>query len=209
MAFTAPRLKTAGVLQQRDSFVGFIHRDGALDMGVYYPFLDPLSSNARYCGIFYRIVRDGTEAKRDTHQQSLREEVEAVGDALGLAPDDPDITAAAAWVPVSPWSFTASRQMRVLDLSCISGAGAPIITGDGMTRAGLGAMAAAEALIEGTDPERAMNRALSHYRRLNHLQANAMTRAPGLSAWMLARAPKLAMMGPGRSRDWDMWAGAW
>lgn len=209
MAFTAPRLEERGAIRRHDSFVGFIHRDGAIDMSVFYPFRDPLSPAARYYGIFYRFVRDGTDEKRDTHQRALREEVEAVGDALGLAPDDPDETAAAAWVPVSPWGFAQSRQEGVLDLSRISGAGAPIITGDGMTRAGLGAMAAAEALIEGTAPEPAMNRALSLYRRLNMVQAGGMAWTPRLAAWTLERAPKFAMMGPGKSRDWDMWAGAW
>lgn len=209
MSFTAPRLEAAGAIARQDSFIGIINRDGAIDMSVFYPFKDPLSPRAQYYGIFYRIVRNGSEAVREGHQKALRAEVEAVGAALGLAPDDPDETAAAAWVPVSPWSFTASRQQGVLDLSRISGAGAPIITGDGMTRAGLGAMAAAEALIEGSDPERAMNKALSLYRRLNMVQAGAMAWAPGFTEWMLARRPKLTMLGPGKSRDWDMWAGAW
>ncbi|WP_339831108.1 hypothetical protein [uncultured Parvibaculum sp.] len=209
MAFTAPQLETRGVLQRHDSFVGFIHRDGAIDMSVYYPFQDPLSPRAEYYGIFYRFVRDGSEARREAHQRALRAELEAVGEALGLQPDDPDETAAVAWVPASSWAFTRNRQHGVLDLSRISGAGAPIITGDGMTRAGLGAMAAAEALIEGGDPAEAMNRALTLYRRLNMVQAGGMAWTPGLSAWTLERAPRLAMLGPGKSRDWDMWAGAW
>ena len=209
MAFTAPRLEAAGAIARQDSFIGILNRDGAIDMSVFYPFKDPLSPRAQYYGIFYRIVRTAARpCARDT-QRALRAEVEAVGAALGLAPDDADQTSAVAWVPVSPWRFTPSRQRGVLDLSRISGAGAPIITGDGMTRAALGALAAAEALIEGSPPEPAMNRALSLYRRLNMVQAGAMAWTPGFTEWMLSRKPKFALMGPGKSRDWDMWAGAW
>src|SRR5690606_20525755 len=155
------------------------------------------------------LVRDADEAAREGQQRHLREELEAMGEALGLAPDGAEETAAAAWVPVSPWSYTEGRQEGVLDLSRISGAGAPIITGDGMARAGLGAIAAAEAIIAGEDPERAMNRALTLYRRLNLLQAGAISWTPGMTALLLTHAPKVALAISTKSRDWDMWAGAW
>jgi hypothetical protein len=209
MAFTSPHLEAKGLLKWQDSLIGFIPRDGALDMSVYYPFKDPMSPNATYYGIFYRLVRDADETAREGHQRALREELEAVGEAMGLAPDSAEETAAAAWVPVSSWSYMASRQEGVLDLSRISGAGAPIITGDGMARAGLGAIAAAEAIIAGEDPERAMNRALKLYRRLNLIQAGAISWTPGMTALLLKHAPKLALAIPSKSRDWDMWAGAW
>jgi hypothetical protein len=157
MAFASPRLNEAGVIGAHDAFIGFLNRDGAIDMCVFYPFQDPLSPKARFYGIFYRAIRDGAAADKSREQRILREELEATAHALGLAPDDPDETTGTAYVPVSPWRYLGSRQEGVLDLSRISGGGCPIITGDGMTRAGLGGLAAAQAILLGETPEPVMN----------------------------------------------------
>ncbi|HEY4345304.1 MAG TPA: hypothetical protein VGN05_13220 [Parvibaculum sp.] len=209
MSFTSPRLKEAGNIGPNDSFVGMVNRDGALDLCVFYPLLDPLSPKARFYGIFYRAIRSASEADKAREQQILREQLEGVAYSLGLAPDDPDETFAAAFVPVSPWRYIASRQEGVLDLSRISGGGCPIIAGDGMARAGLGGFAAAEAILAGEAPEPAMNKALTRWRQVNYVQFLAMTRMPNISAFTMKTLPALAFSGFNLQRDWDMWAGAY
>jgi hypothetical protein len=209
MSFTSPRLAEAGKIGPNDSFVGVVNRDGALDLCVFYPLLDPLSPNARFYGIFYRAIRNACEADKAREQGILREELEGVAHALGLAPDDPDETMAAAFVPVSPWRYIAGRQQGVLDLSRISGGGCPIIAGDGMARAGLGGFAAAEAILAGEAPEPAMNKALTRWRQVNYVQFQAMTKTPNVSAFTMKHMPGLAYSGFNLQQGWDMWAGAY
>tara|TARA_R110000868_G_scaffold20217_17_gene85933 strand:- start:15941 stop:17272 length:1332 start_codon:yes stop_codon:yes gene_type:complete len=209
MAFTAPKREDKGVIGAQDSFIGMINRDGALDLCVFYPFQDPLSPDAKFYGIFYRAIRKAAVSDKERQQEILLGELEGVAAALGLAPDTPDETMAMAFVPISPWSAQMSRQSGVLDLSRISGGGCPIISGDGMARAGLGGFVAAEALLAGHAPEPAMNRALKRWRQTNYVQYLAMTRAPNLSAFALRHAPGPAMSGFRLQRKWDMWAGAY
>lgn len=209
MAFTAPRLEATGKIGQQDSFVGMVNRDGALDLCVFYPFQDPLSPKARFYGIFYRAIRHADAGGKAEQQAVLQQQLEDVAEALGLAPDDPDETMMHAFVPVSPWRYIPSRQAGVLDLSRISGGGCPIISGDGMARAGVGGLAAAEALLAGASPEDAMNRALTRWRKTNFVQYLVMTQAPRLSAFAMKNFPGAALAGFGLQRDWDMWAGAY
>ena len=209
MAFTAPKREAKGVIGAQDSFIGMINREGALDLCVFYPFQDPLSPDAKFYGIFYRAIRQAAVSDKEWQQQILMGELEGVAASLGLAPDTPDETKAMAFVPISPWSAQKSRQSGVLDLSRISGGGCPIISGDGMARAGLGGFVAAEALLAGLPPEPAMNRALKRWRQTNYVQYLAMTRAPTLSAFTMRRFPGFALSGFRLQRNWDMWAGAY
>lgn len=209
MAFTAPRRESMGRIGAQDSFVGVINREGALDLCVFYPFQDPLSPDAKFYGIFYRAIVEAPASDKEHQQEVLLDQLVGVAASLGLAPDTPDETMAMAFVPISPWSAQMSRQAGVLDLSRISGGGCPIISGDGMARAGLGGFVAAEALLAGLAPEPAMNRALKRWRQTNHVQYLAMTRAPNFSAFAVRRMPGLAMSGFRLQRNWDMWAGAY
>jgi hypothetical protein len=209
MAFTSPKLARAGIISPHDSFVGLLKRDGTVDMCVFYPFQDPLSPAATFYGIFFRIVRNGAQADKAREQDILRGELEQVAEALGLSPDAPEETMGTAFVPLSPWRKLGSRQVGVLDLSRISGAGCPIIAGDGMARAGLGGFAAAEAILLGEAPERAMNEALGRWRLNNRMQAFAMTKLPSLTSFLVRTMPGVAFAGIGKARDFDMWAGAY
>ena len=212
MAFTADRREAAGVLGPNDSFVGTVNRDGALDLCVFYPFQDPLSPTARFYGIFYRAIKGATADMADVkkrEQDILCDQVTGVADAMGLSPCDPEETMAKAYVPVSPWRNLQNRQQGVLDLSYINGGGCPIIAGDGMTRASLGGLAAAEAILRGQAPEPAMNRALRIWRGVNFVQYHVMTGAPDMSVYSMKHFPKLTFSGFKLQRDFDMWAGAY
>jgi hypothetical protein len=208
ITFTDNARAQKGVLDAHDSFASFIHRDKGLDMAVLYPFQDPLSPDARYYGIFYRVAKAGSYDKEHEYQV-LTDEIVGVGAALGLEAHDIDETKGAAAVPCLPWRGLQNRQKDTLDLSYIYSGGAPIITGDGMARSAVAATAAAEAILNGRDPVPEMNTALRRYRFLNWGQCRMMTHAPGLTAKIIGLKPNLALAAPGYSRDLDMWAGAY
>ncbi|PCJ70304.1 MAG: hypothetical protein COA62_06785 [Rhodobiaceae bacterium] len=208
ITFTDQNRAAKGVLDTHDAFSAFIHRDGGLDMSVLYPFQDPLSPEARYYGIFYRVMKAGAFDK-ERECDVLTDEIVGVGETLGLVPHDMAETIGRAAVPCLPWRGLQNRQKDTLDLSYIYSGGAPIITGDGMVRSAVAATAAAEALLEGRNPVPDINRALRRYRFLNWGQCRMMTHAPALTAKMIGVQPSWALAAPGWSRDYDMWAGAY
>lgn len=208
ITFTDNARAAKGVLDEHDAFASFIHRDKGLDMAVLYPFQDPLSPDARYYGIFYRVAKAGSFDKAHEYKM-LTDEIIGVGDALGLEAHDVEETKGAAAIPCLPWRGLQNRQKDTLDLSYIYSGGAPIITGDGMARSAVAATAGAEAILKGRDPVPEMNTALRRYRFLNWSQCRMMTHAPALAAKAIGLKPALALAGPGYSRNWDMWAGAY
>lgn len=208
ITFTDNARPSKGILDTHDAFCAFIHRDQGLDMSVLYPFQDPLSPEARYYGIFYRVAKTGSFDKAHEYNV-LTDEIVGVGGELGLEPHDMDETMGQAAVPCSRWRGLKNRQKDTLDLSYIYNGGAPIITGDGMVRSAVAATAAAEALLGGRDPVPEMNTALNRYRFLNWSQCRMMTHFPAMAARLIGARPNWALAGPGLSRDWDMWAGAY
>lgn len=208
ITFTDNARPAKGVLDKHDAFCAFIHRDRGLDMSVLYPFQDPLSPDARYYGIFYRVAKAGSFDKSYEYE-TLTNEIVGVGGELGLEPHDLDETMGQAAVPCSGWRGLRNRQKDTLDLSYIYNGGAPIITGDGMVRSAVAATAAAEALLCGRDPVPEMNKALNRYRFLNWSQCRMMTNFPASAAKLIGLRPNWALAGPGLSRDMDMWAGAY
>lgn len=173
--FTAPRRRALGLVGDRGSFIGAVARDGALDAGVYYPFVDPLSAAAEYYGIFYRIVRPGRGFDKAGELERMHETVVGVGRCFGLEPLDESETHATAMVPCTPWRDHEPLDRSFFDFEATYGAGAPIITGCGMARAGLAGFVAAEAILAGEDPIVHTNRSLRRWRLLNHLFALGMT----------------------------------
>ncbi len=208
ITFTDHKRAPKGLLDNHDAYCAFIHRDGGLDMSVLYPFQDPLSPEASYYGIFYRVAKAGSFDKAHEYDV-LTQEIIGVGEQLGLEAHDIDETMGQAAVPCLRWRGLRNRQKDTLDLSYIYSGGAPIITGDGMVRSAVAATAAAEALLCGRDPVPEMNKALNRYRFLNWSQCRMMTNFPGTTAKLIGARPNWALAAPGLSRDWDMWAGAY
>ena len=203
--FTAPRRRELGFVADHGSFVGGVRRDGNLDVGVYYPFADPLSPAAEYYGIFYRIVEPGAGLDKAGELARMHETVVGVGRGFGLEPLDEDETHATAMVPCSPWQDDVSRHRGFIDFEAIYGAGAPIITGCGMARAGLAGYVTAEAILAGADPIELTNASLVRWRRLNRIFAACMTDLSGPATAILRRIPNPAL---GWIADWsDTWSG--
>ena len=171
------------------SFVGGQRREGGLDIGVHYPFVDPLTPAADYYGIFYRVVPLDRKWRRDEEIDAVRDIGLGVADALDLAPVDPEQTRGEAMVPGFPTRDVAPSRPDYLDLYSIANAGTPIIVGDGMTRAGLAGWVAAEAILASADVSAVTNQSLRRWRRANRHFALTMTSLSALAEPLLRRAP--------------------
>jgi hypothetical protein len=209
LTLRASQLEERGLVPRKSSLVCAVLIDGALDVGVFYPFQDALTPDADYYGIFYRV--DDLEtiaADREQLLERLEASVLGVGQLFGLEAVDRDATLGTAVVPMSPWKGVGNCQEGVLDLSRMAGAGAPIITGDGMTRSAIAGWVGAESLVHGRDPAPEIDRALRLYRRLNWELYLVMTRFARPAYQLMKAVPRLAFYRQAKSYDWDMWAGA-
>ena len=187
------------------SFLAARRRAGALDLGVFYPFVDALSPAADFYGIFYRIVPADPAFRKPDVLAPMRSTVVGVARALGFEPVDPEETRGEAVVPCLPWSDVEAIRPDWLDLHRTYSACTPIITGDGMSRAGLAGWIAAELLLAGEDPVPATNASLHGWRRSNRGLALAMTRLSRIAAALLRHAPAATLRPIGSAPD--MWAG--
>ena len=200
----ARRREALGILGDRESFLGTILRDGRNDVGVFNPIVDPLSPEADYYGIVYRIVPAAPPPDRERALGALRDELIALSTALGFEAVDPEETEGAAVVPCSPWHHDGRVEQDVLELARIYDAGAPIITGDGMARAGIAALVAAECVLAGEDPVANANRALARWRTRNRLLAFGMTTGARPFALGVGWLPSVTLRGGVFP---DSWAG--
>ena len=205
----APRLKEKGILHPQCGFATWVNRDGGLDMGVYNPFRDDLSPDATFYGIFYRIMPGPKDLDKETELDYLERTLIAASDALGMEPIDPEETAGRAVVPISPWKGTVNLHEGVLDISRLGGAGAPIISGDGMTRAAVAGFFGAEAVLSGRDAAFEINAALRGYRQINWELSVIMSKMAGFSAVMLGRFPRAMLLRNTLTYNRDMWASAY
>lgn len=204
LPLSAPRRRERGVLPNRASFLGAMRRSGRNDLCIFNPIVDPLSPTAEYYGIVFRIVRARADLDRERELAAVRDELLGISDVLGLEPVDPEHTEGRALLPCSPWRHRASVVDGVLELAQLYDAGAPIITGDGMTRAGIAGLVAAEAVLAGEDPVAHANRALGLWRRMNRTLAASMTWASRIAALGIRLAPGRALA---KSALPDTWAG--
>ncbi|MGH0037189.1 MAG: hypothetical protein ACQGVK_19365 [Myxococcota bacterium] len=217
--FSDPRREAEGVLEDGAGFLGVLPggRSPGLDVAVFNPVADPLSPGARWYGIVYRIVRAapaprGSDlamrvllGRYEAELAELRDHVVGVGHAMGLDPVDESETLGQAVVACQSWRDVPARRDEVVELRRIYDAGVPIITGDGMARAGLAGYVAAECLIAGADAHRHTNRSLAQWRRANRLFALGMTRLAPLVTGLSRRFPA-AVIGGG-ARIPEMWVG--
>ena len=146
-----------------------------MDLGVFYPFADELTTQADYYGIFYRAVPSSEADNAESHKAAMRETVRRVGAVLDLHPTDEEHTRGEAFIPSYSWSNVVDEVPGLLHLQRTYDAGVPIISGDGMSRAGLAGWLAAEAILAGTDPSPLLNRSLRRWRRANRNLSLVMT----------------------------------
>lgn len=180
-------------LSDDTSLIAGIHHKSCTDIGVYYPFADPLTPDADAYGLFYRIVRPDAGISKDAAIAEMRDETLGVGRTLGWEPVDEEVTGAGALIPGFSWRDVETSLDGYLDLHRTMSSGIPIITGCGMSRAGLAGWVAAEAILTGRDAGPIVNGSLKHWRRLNRFFSWGMDGLSGVFEPALRRAPGLAV----------------
>jgi hypothetical protein len=196
---------TADVLPEGGSLIAGIRQPDGIDIGVFYPFADPLSPDADAYGLFYRVVHPGPGHNKEEVIDTMRAHVMGVGASIGWELVDEETTAAGAQVPGFEWNDVENDLPDYFDLHRTFGAGLPIITGCGMARGALAGWLTAEALIHGEPPAPAVNRSLHRWRRLNRRFCAGMEDRTGLTSAVLGRFPALTL-GMMADRP-DVWAG--
>ena len=96
--------------------------------------------------------------------------------AIGMDVDDPDETLYAGLIPGSPWKAPTSAS-GTLELQLIAHQGVSATFSDGMTSGASAAVAAAEAVIRGADPDPATRRAvreITRDRRIWNIERNKL-----------------------------------
>jgi hypothetical protein len=207
IAWQCTMRRTPGArLPDESSLIAGVARKGGIDIGVFYPFADPLTPDADAYGLFYRVVHPGPDFSKEEAIAEMRETALGVGRAIGWEPVCEEQTAAGAQVPGFDWSDVEAPLEDYFDLHRTFGAGVPIITGCGMARAGLAGWVASEALLHGDAPAPLVNRSLRRWRSMNRTFCAGMEDGTGLAAAALARFPALIFkMGADKP---DTWAGA-
>jgi hypothetical protein len=160
------------------ALVACVRRGRRVDVGLFNPFGDPLSPRSTFYGIMVGEVshREGFDKQREI--DILLDELYGIADGLGMDVDDPDETLTTGFIPGSPWKAPQSEP-GALELQLISHQGVSATFSDGMTSGASAAVAAAEAVIRGTDPGRAARRAVREVtrdRRIWNIERNKLAR---------------------------------
>ena len=153
-----------------------VRREGRIVVGLFNPFGDPLSPRSTFYGIMVGEVshRAGFDKQREI--DTMTGELHGIADSLGMDVDDPDETFYAGLIPGSPWKAPQSAP-GTLELQLIAHQGVSATFSDGMTSGASAAVAAAEAVIRGADPDRAARRAVREVtrdRRIWNIQRNKL-----------------------------------
>lgn len=151
-------------VESNASLVATVRRRNKVDVGLFNPYGDPLSPSSTFYGIIVGQVsqRAGYDRQQELHE--ITEELYEVADALGMDVDDADETLFAGMIPGAPWKAPASPP-GTLELQLIAHQGVSATFSDGMTTGASAAVAAAEAVIRGLDPDRAARRAVREVTR--------------------------------------------
>ncbi|WP_155948372.1 hypothetical protein [Mycobacterium sp. URHB0044] len=141
-----------------------VRRAGRIVVGLFNPYGDPLSPQATFYGIMVGEVRPGSGFDKQREVDTMTDELYGIADGLGMDVHDPDETLFSGLIPGSPWKAPQSAP-GTLELQMISHQGVSATFSDGMTSGAAAAVAAAEAVIRGTDPDRAARRAVREITR--------------------------------------------
>ena len=175
------------------SLVATVRRGAKVDVGLFNPYGDPLSPNSTFYGIIVGQVSERAGYDKQQELDAITDELYEVADALGMDVDDAEETLYAGMIPGAPWKAPESTP-GTLELQLIAHQGVSATFSDGMTSGAAAAVAAAEAVIRGVDPDPAARRAvreITRDRRIWNIERNKlgvlydafMRAAPGVVAY--------------------------
>jgi hypothetical protein len=205
--FIAPERGVSYPLEAETAFAPVVRRAGAIDVGYFTPFRDPLSPRSTWYGIYARVVDRNATFNKDAEQRIMTGQLFGVAAAMNLVPDDPEETLGRALVPASPWGAVAPSAPGTLELKRHYSGGAPVFYADGMVMSLVGGVVGAEAVIRGVNPDDAIRAALRPWRRHNLLWFLETNKIPLLSE-MLVRANPAAAMAYPHTAGMNLWASA-
>ena len=205
--FIAPERGVSYPLEAETAFAPVVRRAGAIDVGYFTPFRDPLSPRSTWYGIYARVVDRNVTFNKDAEQRIMTEQLFGVAAAMNLVPDDPEETLGRALVPASPWGSVAPSAPGTLELKRHYSGGAPVFYADGMVMSLVGGVVGAEAVIRGVNPDDAIRAAVRPWRRHNLLWFLETNKIPLLSE-MLVRANPAAAMAYPHTAGMNLWASA-
>lgn len=181
-------------LESMTCYAPFIYRDGRIDVGFFTPLSDPLSPDATWYGIYTKVLPPQFDKEHEL--SAMSDELIGVGHAMGLELVDPEETFAKAVVPGYPHVAPPRSAPGTLELKQAYTSGSPCFYADGMTCAALGGLVAAEAVLNGDDPDEAVRKAIRPYRFTNWILWHETTTIARLVPPLLRHAPRLAMYFP-------------
>ena len=179
VAVQAPmRVRASGLkhIESGAAMVSGVRRGGRMVVGLFNPYGDPLSPESTFYGIMVGEVSARENYDKQREIDVLTEQLLGVADGLGMDADDPDETLFTGLIPGSPWKAPQSAP-GTLELQLIAHQGVSATMSDGMTAGAQAALAAAEAVIRGVDPDRAARRAVREItldRRIWNIQRNRL-----------------------------------
>jgi hypothetical protein len=153
-----------------------VRREGRIVVGLFNPYGDPLSPRSTFYGIVVGEVSQRAGFDKQREIDTMTAELHGMADSLGMDVDDPDETMFSGLIPGSPWKAPQSVA-GTLELQLIAHQGVSATFSDGMTSGASAAVAAAEAVIRGTDPDRAARRAVREVtrdRRIWNIERNKL-----------------------------------
>jgi hypothetical protein len=191
-------------LSDATAFAPLVRRDGTIDVGYFTPFADPLSPRSTWYGIVARVM-DADRVDRAREHHAMEDELCGMAEALGLAPDDPEVTMAKAAVPAGGYGPAPRSAPGTLELRRSYSRGAPCFYADGILASGIGGVLAADAVLAGEDPDAAISHALRPVRRHNRLWWIETTRIAVLADALMRINVNAAMAYP-HSAGKRLWA---
>jgi hypothetical protein len=205
--FIAPAGGVSYPLEAETAFAPAVRRAGAIDVGYFTPFRDPLSPRSTWYGIYVRVVDRDAPYSKEAEHRIMTEQLFGVADAMGLTPDDPEETLGRALVPASPWGAVAPSAPGTLELKRHYSGGTPVLYADGMVMSLVGGVVGAEAVMRGVNPDQAIRAALRPWRRHNLLWYLECNKIPLVSDMLLRASPAAAMAYP-HTAGLNLWASA-
>jgi|GEM_PF-1057515 len=210
LAYQVPLMEKPGGLKKPvvsgATFLAMHLHDDAWEVGFFNPFADPLSPRSSWYGIYVRPVTYGSDLDTKAELARMRQQTIDVADAIGLEPDDESETGASVAIPGSAWNPKLSSP-GTFELRAWAHPGVSALYADGITSGAVAAVAAAEAILRGGNPELAIqrsNRKLRRALRVWHFECSSV--APAANA-LLANVPRLALAYPHGS-SFKLWASA-
>jgi hypothetical protein len=152
------------------AFAPLVYRDGAVNVGYFTPFADPLSPDATWYGLMVRpVAKSPDKIDKAREIALLRDEVLGITEAVGMEPVDVEETCFGGLAPAPGFGKVARSAPGTLDLRRLASPGAVAYYADGILGGAISSTVAAEALIRGIDPHDAIVKAMAPVRRCNDI----------------------------------------